>query len=128
MTVKCYTTFFESSCFYKCSKNLKRGSSFSKNHVTRPQLNSWYLYTFRKQLLGTYKVWQRNNWLNLMSQYRPCIPEKCLAAIKLFHKIEARLWKCYYVTIKKLHFTFFTKVMSKIRITMVNVLIYYITS
>ena len=63
-----------------------------------------------------------------MSQYRPCIPEKCLAAIKLFHKIEARLWKCYYVTIKKLHFTFFTKVMNKIRITMVNVLTYYITS
>ena len=37
--------------------------------------------------------------LNVMSQYRPCIPGKCHVVNKLFPIIKARLWKCYLVTI-----------------------------
>ena len=34
-----------------------------------------------------------------MSQYWPCIPGKCHKVVILFHNFEARLWKCYYMTI-----------------------------
>ena len=37
-----------------------------------------------------------------MSQYRPCIPDKCNAS-------EARLWKCSPATINRPYFPFFSK-------------------
>ena len=52
---------------------------------------------------------RRKKWLNLMSQYWPCIRDKYHVVIKFFYNFEAKLCKCYHTTIYKLHLTFFKK-------------------
>ena len=66
-----------------------------------------------KRIFGKFRVWEGNNGLNLMSQYQPCLPDKCHAIIKLFHNFEVSLWKYYNVTMHSAHFTFFTKMMQR---------------
>ena len=53
-----------------------------------------------------------NNRLNLTSQYQPYIPDKChtvITVFKLFHNQEARLWKCYHVTMNSSYFLLLAK-------------------
>ena len=48
----------------------------------------------------------------MTSQYQPYIPDKChtvITVFKLFHKYEARLWKCYHVTMNSSYFLLFAK-------------------
>ena len=46
-----------------------------------------------------FRVWERYNGLNFMSQYQLSIPNKFHVDNKLFHNLMVRLWKCYQVTI-----------------------------
>ena len=63
---------------------------------------SYYFFqNFRKQLLGTFRVWERNIGLSLMSQYPPYILEKyhVYNAINLLYNFEATLkWTYYHAT------------------------------
>ena len=96
-----WTTFISSSEF-----NI-RGHAFvmfTKNDIFK-----------RKQFLETFRVWEGNDGLNLMSQYQPCIPDKCHVVNKIFHNFEIRLWKCYHVTMNNLPFTFFVKLTQRCR-------------
>ena len=94
----------------KYSENQKRGSSLCKVSGYKTAIYySWYLWAFRNQRLGTFTVWEGNNGLNLMSQYRPCIPGKYQWVFTVFHHFEVRLWKCYNVTINGSHLVSFTK-------------------
>ena len=99
--------------FSKILGKIKQRSSFSK--VSGYETASYYFwYRFilrnsRKQFLGTFKVSERNNELNLMSQCRHCVPDKCHVIIKLWHNFAKRLWKCYHVTINSPNLTFFAK-------------------
>ena len=52
---------------------------------------------------------EKLNGLNLMSQYRPCIPDKWHVVVKLFHNFEARMWKYDHMTMNSPHLTLVAK-------------------
>ena len=55
--------------------------------------HAWNLYPFRKPCLKTSLNYERENGLDLIT------PDKCHVVIKRFDNSEARLWKCYHVTL-----------------------------
>ena len=64
------------------------------------ELKNWKLLEYKRG----------ENELNLMSQYGPCILEKCHFLIKkLFDNFDTRLWKFYHATMDSPHFTFFER-------------------
>ena len=57
---------------------------------------------------------EKFNGLNLMSQYRPCIPDKWHVVVKLFHNFEARMWKYDHMTMNSPHLTLVAKLTQRL--------------
>ena len=86
----------------------KAGQFLSKSFRLQ-DLSLFIFLNLSKATVGNFRVRERNNGLNLTSQHRPCIPDKCHVVINLFYNFEAMLQKHFHVTMNNPYLTFFAK-------------------
>ena len=81
----------------------------AKFQVTRLPLIIFDILNLFKATFGNFWSIRGNTCLNLMTQYRVCIPAKYDVFVKHFYNFEKRLRKCYHVTMNCLHLRFVAK-------------------